>query len=148
MSVRLTGTIYVDVSDYEDDIELHADLDDIVDLMHENGFSSEDMINYLKDGESSASQDDVLKYIEDVADHDDLSQIHAALFCRMRDDYKTVSADRTRIQNEMASDRANAQSTKTVALQAIRVINEELGSPVTDKAKARAEADRLYSVFS
>lgn len=148
MSVRVTGTIYVDVEDYQDDIEIHADVDDIYDLMMENGISSEDMIDFLKDGESSASQDDVIKYIDEVADHDDLSQIHAALFCRMRDDYKTLSADRSRIQNEMATERANAQSTKTAAIQAIKVINEELGSPVTDKLKARAEADRLYSMFN
>lgn len=148
MSVRVTGTIYVDVEDYQDEIEIHADMDDIYDLMMENGITSEDMIDFLKDGGSSPSQDDVLKYIEDVADHDDLSQIHAALFCRMRDDYKTLSADRSRIQNEMATDRANAQSTKTAAIQAIKVINEELGSPVTDKAKARVEADRLYSMFN
>ena len=148
MSVRVTGTIYVNVEDYQDDIEIHADVDDIHDLMMENGISSTEMIDYLKDGESSASQDDVLKYIEEVADHDDLSQIHAALFCRMRDDYKTLSADRSRIQNELATDRANAQSTKTAALQAVKFINEELGSPVTDKAKARAEADKLYSMFS
>lgn len=148
MSVRVTGTLYVDVEDYQDEIEIHADMEDIYDLMMENGISSGDMIDYLKDDEASANQDDVLKYIEEVADHDDLSQIHAALFCRMRDDYKTVSADRTRIQNELATDRANAQSTKAAALQAVKFINEELGSPVTDKAKARAEADRLYSMFS
>ena len=148
MSALVTGTIYVDVEDYQDEIEIHADMEDIHDLMMENNISSADMIEFLSNGESSASQDDVIKYIEEDADHDDLSQIHAALFCRMRDDYKTVSADRTRIQNELATDRANAQSTKAAALQAVKFINEELGSPVTDKAKARAEADRLYSMFN
>ena len=144
MSALVTGTIYVDVEDYQDEIEIHADMEDIHDLMMENNISSADMIEFLSNGESSASQDDVIKYIEEDADHDDLSQIHAALFCRMRDDYKTVSADRTRIQNELATDRANAQSTKTAALQCIEAFKSEL----PHDAPLMNEVRRLDSMFN
>ena len=143
MSVSLTGIIHVDVDYYQDDIEIHADADDIHELMMDNNISVDEMIDYLRDGESSASQDDVLKYIEDVADHDDLFAIQAAVFARLRDDYKTIAADRSRIQNEMATDRANAYSTKTAALQCIEAFKAEL----PHDAPLMNEVNRLNSMF-
>ena len=77
MAVNVTGTIYVDVEDYQDEIEIHADVEDIYELMMDNGITSADMIEYLKNGESSASEDDVMKYIEEDANHDELFAIQA-----------------------------------------------------------------------
>ena len=144
MAVNVTGTIYVDVEDYQDEIEIHADVEDIYELMMDNGITSADMIEYLKNGESSASEDDVMKYIEEDANHDELFAIQAAVFARLRHDFKLTNAERTRIQNELATDRANAQSTKTAALQCIEAFKSEL----PHDAPLMNEVRRLDSMFN
>ena len=64
MSVRIEGTIAVDVSDYSDELQLYADCDDIFELMEYNNITADEMIDFLKDGEHGLDEEQVCDWLE------------------------------------------------------------------------------------
>lgn len=64
MSAMFEGVINVDVSDYSDEITIHADCDDIVEIMEENNISAGEMIDYLREGEYPLDIDQVYQWLE------------------------------------------------------------------------------------
>jgi len=64
MSVRVEGVIQVDISDYSDEIQLYADCEDIFELMESNNISADEMIDFLRDGESGLDEHQVCDWLE------------------------------------------------------------------------------------
>ena len=65
MSARVEGTIYaeVDVRDYGDELEIVADMDDIVEIMEANNIEAGEMIEYLKEGAYRLDRQDVIDWL-------------------------------------------------------------------------------------
>lgn len=66
MPARVEGTIYaeVDVRDYGDELEIVADMDDIVEIMEANNIEAGEMIEYLRDGVYRLNRQDVIDWLE------------------------------------------------------------------------------------
>ena len=89
MPARLEGYLTVDVSDYQDEIEIHADADDIAEIMENNNVPIEEMIEYF-DHIQDVNLATVENYITDVCDHDDLMKIVNCCLERFRADYRAT----------------------------------------------------------
>jgi len=64
MSARLEGLIQVDVSDYQDEIAIHADCEDIHNIMEDNNITAGEMMDYLRDGEYALDIDEIYQWLE------------------------------------------------------------------------------------
>jgi hypothetical protein len=70
-------------------VEVHTNAEGILELMHHNDISSDEVLNLL-DVSDGLDMDDVLKFISEDADHSQLYQIVMASFERMKADYTNV----------------------------------------------------------
>lgn len=64
MSARVDGQISIDVYDYNDDLQIIADCEDIVEIMEGNNISIQEMIDYLREGEDAIDIDQVRQWLE------------------------------------------------------------------------------------
>jgi Fe2+ transport system protein B len=64
MSARIEGQISIDVYDYNDDLQIIADCEDIVEIMEGNSITAGEMIDYLRDGAYSIDIDEVYQWLE------------------------------------------------------------------------------------
>ena len=75
MSVRIEGEIYVDISDYDDDLRLSIDNpSDLYDLMCENGITEEDMLEYFATSQRH-TKETVIEWLKEDADIAELCDI-------------------------------------------------------------------------
>jgi len=93
MSVRVEGVIQVDISDYSDELHLYADCEDIFELMESNHITAEEMIDYLREGESSLDIDQIYNWLETV-DVRDLSIVAKKCIDLMRSEYTEAEEGR------------------------------------------------------
>ena len=106
MPARFEGYITVDVSDYMDEIEIHADADDIAEIMDNNNVPIEEMIEYF-DHLQDINLATVEKYITDDCDHDDLMKIVNCCLERFRADYRATFSQM--VENRSEADQAKAE---------------------------------------
>ncbi len=104
MPARFEGYITIDASDYADEIEIHADADDIAEIMDANNIDIDDMMEYL-DIQHATSLNDVECYIKDVCDHDDLVRVVNVCMNRFLVDYNATF-------NQMVENRRDADQAK------------------------------------
>lgn len=64
MSPRIGGQITIDVYDYNDELEIHADCEDIVEIMDFNQITAGEMIDYLRENKYPIGIDDVFIWLE------------------------------------------------------------------------------------
>ena len=107
MPARLEGYITVDVSDYADEIEIHADADDIAEIMDANHIDMNEMMEYF-DIKPEICLIDVKRYIEDVCDHQDLVKIVNCCMTRFTSDYKVTFSQM--VENRREADQAKAEN--------------------------------------
>ena len=107
MPARLEGYITVDVSDYADEIEIHADADDIAEIMDANCIDMDDMMEYF-DIKPEIMLVDIKRYIEDVCDHEDLVKIVNCCMTRFTSDYKVTFSQM--VENRREADQAKAEN--------------------------------------
>ena len=93
MSVRVEGVIQVDISDYNDELELYADCEDIFELMEFNNITAGEMIDYLRDGEYRLDIDEIYNWLETV-DVRDLSIVAKKCIDLMRSEYTEAEEGR------------------------------------------------------
>ena len=89
MTYEVKGYLTIDAEDYCGEIEVHTNAEGILELMHHNDISSDEVLNLL-DVSDGLDMDDVLKFISEDADHSQLYQIVMASFERMKADYTNV----------------------------------------------------------
>ena len=106
MPARIEGYITVDVSDYADEIEIHADADDIADIMDANNIDIDEMMEYL-DVQHATSLNDVERYITDVCDHDAVIKVVNVCMKRFLVDYQTTFSQM--VENARDADQAKAK---------------------------------------
>ena len=104
MPARIEGYITVDVSDYADELEISADVDDIAELMDQNNISTDELMDYL-DVSLEIGLIDIKRYIEDVCDHQDLIKIVNCCMSRFTSDYNATF-------NQMVDNRREADQAK------------------------------------
>ena len=102
MSVRIEGVIQVDVSDYNDDLELYADCEDIFELMEFNNITTEEMIDYLRDGDNGLDIDQVYQWLE-LANVTTLAAVSKKCIDLMRSEYTEAEEGRVQYCNRVAS---------------------------------------------
>jgi glycine/serine hydroxymethyltransferase len=85
MPARLEGYITIDASDYQDEIEIHADADDIAQIMDDNNIDMDEMMEYF-DVKPDITLSSISHYIQDCM-HDDLIRIVNACMNRLMADY-------------------------------------------------------------
>ena len=105
MPARIDGYIQIDVSDYADELEIHADCDDIAELMDQNQIDMNEMMEYF-DIKPEICLIDVKRYIEDVCDHQDLVKIVNCCMSRFTSDYNSTF-------NQMVENRREADQAKS-----------------------------------
>lgn len=66
MSAVIEGVISLDVRDYSDEISIHADCEDIAEIMEDNNITAGEMIDYLRDLEYPIDIDQVYEWLEQV----------------------------------------------------------------------------------
>jgi hypothetical protein len=89
MPARIEGYITVDAADYADDLEIHADADDIAEIMDANNIDMDDMMEYF-DVSKEVRVSDIEDAIKDGCDTDDLIRIVNCCMTRLVNDYKQV----------------------------------------------------------
>ena len=106
MPARVNGYISVDVSDYWDELEIHADADDIAEIMDANNVDMDDMMEHY-----GIKPDillvDVKRYIEEVCDHSDLVKIVNCCLSRFTSDYNATFNQM--VDNKRLADQAKAE---------------------------------------
>ena len=106
MPARIDGYIQIDVSDYADEIEIHADADDIAEIMDANNIDMDEMMEYF-DIKPEIMLTDIKRYIEDVCDHQDLIKIVNCCMSRFTSDYN--STFNQMVENRREADQAKAE---------------------------------------
>ena len=101
------GYITVDVSDYQDEIEIHADADDIAEIMDANNIDMDEMMEYF-DIKPEIMLVDIKRYIEDVCDHEDLVKIVNCCMTRFTSDYNATFNQM--VDNRREADQAKAEN--------------------------------------
>ena len=101
------GYITVDVSDYQDEIEIHADADDIAEIMDANNIDMDEMMEYF-DIKPEIMLVDIKRYIEDVCDHEDLVKIVNCCMTRFTSDYNATFTQM--VENRREADQAKAEN--------------------------------------
>ena len=89
MTYEVQGYVTIDVQDLSDQVEVHTDAKGILELMHHNDISHEEVMELL-DASDGLDMDDLLKFILEDADHSQLYQLVMSCFERIQDDYKNV----------------------------------------------------------
>ena len=106
MPARIEGYISIDVSEFADELEIHADADDIAEIMDANNIDMDDMMEYF-DIKPEIMLTDIKRYIEDVCDHQDLIKIVNCCMSRFTSDYK--STFNQMVENRREADQAKAE---------------------------------------
>ena len=106
MPARIEGYITIDVSDYADELEIHADADDIADIMDANHIDIEEMMDHF-DIKPEIMLTDIKRYIEDVCDHQDLIKIVNCCMSRFTSDYNATFSQM--VDNRREADQAKAE---------------------------------------
>ena len=107
MPARVEGYITVDVSDYQDEIEIHADADDIAEIMDANNIDMDDMMEYF-DIKPEIMLVDIKRYIEDECLHGDLVKIVNCCMSRFTGDYNATFNQM--VDNRREADQAKAEN--------------------------------------
>jgi hypothetical protein len=107
MPARIEGYITVDVSDYAVELEIHADPDDIAEIMDANNIDMDDMMEYF-DVSKEVRVSDIENAITDGCDHDDLSRIVNACMNRLMADYNFTFNQM--VENRREADQAKAEA--------------------------------------
>jgi hypothetical protein len=106
MPARIDGYISIDVSDYADELEIHADADDIAEIMDANNIDMDDMMEYF-DIRPEIMLTDIKRYIDDVCDHEDLIKIVNCCMSRFTSDYSATFSQM--VENRRQADQAKAE---------------------------------------
>ena len=110
MPARLEGYITIDASDYQDEIEIHADADDIAEIMDANNIDMDDMMEYFDvKPQNETALEDVDRYIQEVADHEDIVGIINVCIKRITTDYSLVFNDMVSYRKDLDQARAEAK---------------------------------------
>ena len=120
MSVRVEGVIQVDISDYNDELELYADCEDIFELMEFNNITAGEMIDYLRDGEYRLDIDEIYNWLETV-DVRDLSIVAKKCIDLMRSEYTDAEEGRLaylKRANQLEQWHSESQSNQANQLEA------------------------------
>ena len=106
MPARIEGYISIDVSDFADELEIHADADDIAEIMDANNIDMNEMMEYF-DITPEIALIDIKRYIEDVCDHQDLIKIVNCCMARFTSDYNATFSQM--VENRREADQAKAE---------------------------------------
>ena len=106
MPARIEGYISIDVSDFADELEIHADADDIAEIMDANNIDMNEMMEYF-DITPEIALIDIKRYIEDVCDHNDLVKIVNCCLARFTSDYNATFSQM--VENRDQADKAKAE---------------------------------------
>ena len=106
MPARIEGYISIDVSDFADELEIHADADDIAEIMDANNIDMDEMMEYF-DITPEIALIDIKRYIEDVCDHNDLVKIVNCCLARFTSDYNATFSQM--VENRDQADKAKAE---------------------------------------
>ena len=106
MSVRVEGVIQIDVSDYNDELELYADCDDIFELMQSNQITAGEMIEFLKDGEYPLDIEQVFDWLE-LSDIQTLVSISKKCIDLLRDEYTEAENGRIEYRDKYVTTNAD-----------------------------------------
>ena len=120
MSVRVEGVIQVDISDYNDELQLYADCEDIFELMEFNNITAGEMIDYLRDGEYRLDIDEIYNWLETV-DIRDLSAVAKKCIDLMRSEYTDAEEGRLaylKRANQLEQWHSESQSNQANQLEA------------------------------
>jgi hypothetical protein len=110
MPARIEGYITIDASDYQDEIEIHADADDIAEIMDANNIDMDDMMEYFDvKPQGETALEDVDRYIQEVADHEDIVGIINVCIKRITTDYSLVFNDMVSYRKDLDQSRAEAK---------------------------------------
>jgi hypothetical protein len=110
MPARIEGYITIDASDYQDEIEIHADADDIAEIMDANNIDMDDMMEYFDvKPQGETALEDVDRYIQEVADHEDIVGIINVCIKRITTDYSLVFNDMVSYRKDLDQARAEAK---------------------------------------
>jgi hypothetical protein len=106
MPARIEGYISIDVSEFADELEIHADADDIAEIMDANNIDMDEMMEYF-DITPEIMLTDIKRYIEDVCDHQDLIKIVNCCMSRFTSDYNATFNQM--VDNKREADQAKAE---------------------------------------
>jgi hypothetical protein len=110
MPARLEGYITIDASDYQDEIEIHADADDIAQIMDDNNIDMDEMMEYFDvKPKGETLSEDVDRYIQEVADHDNITRIINVCIKRIAADYSIVFNDLRAYRRDLDQAKAEAK---------------------------------------
>jgi hypothetical protein len=110
MPARLEGYITIDVSDWQDEIEIHADADDIAQIMDDNNIDMDEMMEYFDvKPKGETLSEDVDRYIQEVADHDNITRIINVCIKRIAADYSIVFNDLRAYRRDLDQAKAEAK---------------------------------------
>jgi len=114
MPARVEGTIYaeVDVRDYGDELEIVADMDDIVEIMEANNIEAGEMIEYLRDGVYRLDRQDVIDWLEQESVFT-LSSIAKVCIQLMETEYRQAEESRVAYRDRFVASEADAQKVIT-----------------------------------
>ena len=107
MPARIEGYISIDVSEFADELEIHADADDIAEIMDANNINMDEMMEYF-DIKPEIMLVDIKRYIEDVCDHEDLVKIVNCCMTRFTSDYNATFTQM--VENRREADQAKAEN--------------------------------------
>jgi len=100
MSVRVEGVIQVDISDYNDELELYADCEDIFELMEFNNITAGEMIDYLRDGEYRLDVSEVYDWLE-LSDVTVISAVSKKCIDLLKHEYTEAEEGRMHIREKL-----------------------------------------------
>ena len=110
MPARLEGYITIDVSDWQDEIEIHADADDIAEIMDANNIDMDEMMEYFDvKPKGETLSEDVDRYIQEVANHDNITRIINVCIKRIAADYSIVFNDLRAYRRDLDQAKAEAK---------------------------------------
>ena len=110
MPARLEGYITIDASDWQDEIEIHADADDIAQIMDDNSIDMDEMMEYFDvKPKGETLSEDVDRYIQEVANHDNITRIINVCIKRIAADYSIVFNDLRAYRRDLDQAKAEAK---------------------------------------
>ena len=112
MSARVDGRISIDVYDYNDDLQIIADCEDIVEIMEGNNISIQEMIDYMREGEDVIDIDQVYQWLE-MANVTVLCAVSKKCIDLLRNEYTEAEDGRVEYRDKLVA--ANADMLKLEA---------------------------------
>ena len=109
MPARIEGYITIDASDYTDELEIHADAYDIAQIMDYNEVSIESLMQEFDiKQQAEITLEDVDRYIQEEADHEDIAGIVSVCIKRLTSDYSITFNQM--VESRRALDQARAEA--------------------------------------